>query len=99
MDLNETGRTSSQSGAELAELKAAVRQLQARLDRHTLVIGVLKEMLLAQSESGEVEFLERLERAVAAKAKAKTCPKCGKPMSDKHNRCLYCGEARPPELL
>jgi uncharacterized OB-fold protein len=81
------------------ELKAAVRQLQTRLDRHALVIGVLKDMLLSRSEGSQDEFLQRLERAVAEKDDGRTCRKCGKAMSAKHKRCMYCGEERPPELL
>jgi hypothetical protein len=99
MDFNEVEKKVSQSGSELVELQAAVRQLQARVDRHSLVIQVLKEMLLSQDGFSEHEFLERLERAIAQKVDDKACRKCGKAMSAKHNRCMYCGEQRPPELL
>jgi hypothetical protein len=99
MDFREVEKKVSQSGSELVELQAAVRQLQARVDRHSLVIQVLKEMLLSRAGLSETEFLECLERAVAQKADDKTCRKCGKAMSAKHNRCMYCGEQRPPELL
>jgi hypothetical protein len=60
---------------------------------------VLKDMLLSRGEFSEDEFLERLERAVAHKAEGRTCRKCGKAMSAKHKRCMYCGEDCPPELL
>ena len=99
MDFHDVEKKVSQSGSELVELHAAVRQLQARVDRHSLVIQVLKEMLLSQAGFSEDGFLERLERTVAQKADDKTCRKCGKAMSAKHNRCMYCGEQRPPELL
>jgi hypothetical protein len=99
MDFNEVERKVSHSSSELVELLAAVRQLQARADRHSLVIQVLKEMLLSKGGFSEDEFLERLEHAATQKAGDKTCRKCGKPMSSKHKRCMYCGEQRPPELL
>jgi hypothetical protein len=99
MDFDELENKISQSGSELTELKAAVKQLQARVDRHGLVIQVLKDMLLSRGELREDEFLERLERAIGQKAAGKTCRKCGKAMSAKHNRCIYCGEERPPELV
>jgi hypothetical protein len=99
MDFNEIEKRVSQSGGELTELQAAVKQLLARVDRHALVIQVLKDMLLARGEFSEDEFLERLEHAAAQKAEGKTCRKCGKAMSAKHKRCIYCGEERPPELL
>ena len=99
MDFDEVEKKVSRSGSELLELHATVRQLRARVDRHSLVIQVLKEMLLSQGGCSEDSFLERLERAIAQKAADKTCRKCGKAMSAKHNRCMYCGEQRPPELL
>jgi hypothetical protein len=99
MNSDEVERKISQSGSELVELHAAVRQLQARVDRQSLVIQVLKEMLLTQGGLREEEFLDRLQHAAARKAGDKSCRKCGKPMSPKHNRCMYCGEPRPPELL
>jgi hypothetical protein len=99
MDYDEVEKKVTQSGGELVELHAAVKQLQARVDRHSLVIGALKEMLLAQPGISEDTFAQCLERAVAQKADDKKCRKCGKPMSDKHKRCIYCGEQRPPELL
>jgi hypothetical protein len=99
MDFDELENKISRSGSELTEVKAALKQLQARVDRHGLVIQVLKDMLLSRGDFREDEFLERLERAIAQKAEGKTCRKCGKAMSAKHSRCMYCGEERPPELL
>jgi hypothetical protein len=99
MDLNEIEKRVSQSGGELTELTAAVKQLVARVDRHALVIQVLKDMLLSRGEFNEDEFLDRLEHAAAQKAEGRTCRKCGKAMNAKHKRCMYCGEERPPELL
>ena len=99
MDSDEVARKVAQSGSELVELRAAVRQLQARVDRHSLAIQVLKEMLLSQDGFSEDGFLDRLHRAAAQKADDKACRKCGKAMSPKHSRCMYCGEQRPPELL
>ena len=99
MDFDDVEKKVSQSGSELVALYATVRQLQARVDRHSLVIQVLKEMLLARGGVSEDEFLEHLQRVVVQKANDKNCRKCGKAMSAKHNRCMYCGEPRPPELL
>jgi hypothetical protein len=99
MDSNEIDRKLSQSDSEVTELKNALRQLQGRVDRHTLVIQVLKDMLLAGSAAAEAEFLDRLAKAATQKAEDKHCRNCGKAMSPKHNRCMYCGHARPPELL
>ena len=99
MDYNDIENKVVQGGSEITELKAAIKQLVGRVDRHALVIQVLKDMLLSQGELNEDEFFKRLERAAAQKADAKNCRKCGKALNAKHNRCIYCGEERPPELL
>lgn len=99
MNFDEVQSKVLQSGGELVELKAAIRQLQARVDRNTLVIQALKEMLLSGGGFREEDFADRLQRAAAQKAADKVCRKCGKPLNANHNRCMYCGEPRPPELL
>ncbi len=99
MDLNDISRKTLQSQSDVTELKAALRQLLARVDRQALIIGVLKDMMLAGSKSAEAEFLDRLAQATTQKAEGNACRKCGKAMSPKHSRCMYCGEARPAELL
>ena len=99
MDLNALERKVSQSGSELTELKAAVKQLSERVERHALVIQVLKDVLLARGEVTEDQLLDRLQAAAAQRADSRACRKCGKAMSTRHKRCLYCGEERPPELL
>jgi hypothetical protein len=99
MDDRETERKLSQTDSEVTELKATVRQLLARVDRHAVVIQVLKDMLSSRGDLAEDEFLDRVEQVAAKRAEAKACRKCGRAMSPKHSRCIYCGEARPAELL
>jgi hypothetical protein len=101
--LRDMARKNAQSQTDVAQLKAALRQLAERVDRQVIFIRVLKEMFLAVSGTNEEEFLARLAQAVekqaAENANVKTCGKCGKPMGPKQNRCIYCGESRPSELL
>ena len=99
MDFDEVEQKVAQSGGELVELHAAVRQLKSRLELHSLAIQVLKEILLTRGGLREDEFLDRMQQAAAQKAADKNCRKCGKPMSAKHSRCMYCGEQRPPEFF
>lgn len=99
MSLSDLERKASQASSEVAELKAVVRQLQARVERQALVIGTLKDIVLADGPVTEDQFLARLQQAAARKADANTCGKCDKPMSPKHVRCIYCGEPRPTELI
>ena len=99
MDFIDLEKKITQSGGELIELLAAFRKLQARVDRHSMVIQALKEMLLSRGVFSEDELLKHLEKVALQKADDKNCRKCNKPMSAKHKRCIYCGAERPPELL
>jgi hypothetical protein len=99
MTSDEVARQSRQNNSDLIEVQATLKQLTARADRHSLVIGVLKDMLLAQGGINEDEFLERLEAAARQKADDRKCRQCGKAMNPKHNRCIYCGEQRATELF
>ncbi|HLW66551.1 MAG TPA: hypothetical protein VKS79_14650 [Gemmataceae bacterium] len=102
MDPEELEKRYSQSNAAMLELKTLIKQLQSRLDRQALIIGVLKDMLLTGDKKLEQDFLDRLSTAAASKVAEKdvsTCHACGKPMSAKHTKCMYCGEARRGELF
>jgi hypothetical protein len=95
MDYDDMQLKVAQSGSQLVELHATLRQMQTRIDRQSLVIQVLKEMLLSQPGLSEQLFEGLLQRATAQRANDKNCRKCNKPLSSKHNRCMYCGEPGP----
>jgi ribosomal protein S27AE len=99
MDSDDYERKVLQTGSTLTELQETIRHLQSRVDRHSLVIQTLKEMLLSHPSFSEDLFLEKLEIAAALKLENKKCSKCGKAMNAKHHRCIYCGQERPTELL
>src|SRR5271154_5165027 len=100
MDPSEMAKRVAQTQTDLADIKATLRQLVTRLDRQALVIRTLKDMFLAGNAAAETDFLARLAQhtqAAVDSGDGRVCGKCGKAMSPKHNRCIYCGEARPPE--
>jgi hypothetical protein len=99
MTESELERKASSAATEVAELKAVVKLLQARVERQALVIGTLKDIVLADADIPEDEFLTRLHAAAAKRVNANQCARCGKPMSAKHAKCIYCGEPRPAELI
>jgi hypothetical protein len=99
MDASELAKIASQCQRDVVELKAVIRQMQARLERQSLVMQTLKDMLLAGTKATEDQFLERLQEKAANKADSNVCQKCDRPMSAKHTKCIYCGEPRPAELF
>jgi hypothetical protein len=102
MDPEELEKRYQQSSGAVLELKTLIKQMQARLERQALILGVLKDMLVAGDKKLEQDFLDRLNAAAAnkvAEKDANTCQACGKPISPKHAKCMYCGEARRAELF
>src|SRR5262249_31491191 len=87
------------SVSEVAELKTALRQLQARVDRQSFVIQALKDMMLSANKSTDAEVLDRIAQIASERGDTRTCKKCGKAMNPKNPRCMYCGEAKPADLF
>jgi tRNA(Ile2) C34 agmatinyltransferase TiaS len=102
MDSEELEKRYQQSSSALLELKSLIKQFQARLERQALILGVLKDMVVAGDKKLEQDFLDRLSAAAASKVAEKdtnVCHACGKVMSPKHTKCIYCGEARRGDLF
>src|SRR5271156_4254218 len=98
MDPSEMAKKVSQTQTDVSDIKATLRQMMTRLNRQALVIQALKDLLLAASPTAESDFLARLAQhtqAAVDSGEGRVCGKCGKAMSPKHTRCIYCGEARP----
>ena len=102
MDPEELEKRYQQSSSAVLELKTLIKQMQARMERQALILGVLKDMLVAGDKKLEQDFLDRLSSAAANKVAEKdtnSCHACGKAMSPKHTKCMYCGEPRRSELF
>ena len=72
-----------------------------RLDRLGLLCTAMWELLSQRAGVTEADLIEKVAevdlRDGAADGKArhksvKTCPSCGRSMSTRHRRCLFCGE-------
>lgn len=96
MDLNDLTRKASKAIDEVAELKTLVLQLSGRVEKQALVLAALKDLALADGLT-EQEFDDRVRDATIKRGNPNVCRKCGKAMSLRQPRCIYCGEPRPAE--
>lgn len=94
---NETAR---ELGARQAERAArAVERFEQRIDRLALLSMALWSLLKEHTDLTEDDLLERVRQIDLtdgkedgkAKKRVAKCPKCGRTMSPRHGRCLYCG--------
>lgn len=88
---------SSRSSGEPSDFD--VRNLQERVEKLTLACAALWELLKERTEFSEDDLLAAIAALDLRDGKKdgkmtptlKACPKCNRPMSPKHHRCLYCG--------
>lgn len=86
---------------ELTELRKLVQQLDERLDRQGLVLRALCRVVQEAQGLNPRQLLDRVrqEETERASAPPRTCPKCGKVVTQRTNRCIYCGEVREMESV
>jgi ribosomal protein S27AE len=78
------------------------RRLSDRIDRLQLVCMALWELIEEKTSLTSEELAAKVKELDLADGKAdgkvsrtvKNCTKCGRAMSPRHQRCLYCGSAK-----
>lgn len=96
---------SSRGGDERA--LSAVRQLEERVDRLALVNMALWTIISKELKITEEELLLRVQEIDLRdgkldgklSAEVTDCAACGRKISKKHNRCLYCGKESIPDAF
>ena len=83
------------------QLASLIGGLEARVDRLNLICRAMWSFIQETTDLTEESLLERvkdldlrdgkLDGKLARKVSQ--CGRCGKVMSTRHNRCLYCGDA------
>lgn len=99
--------STAQSEAARATSRAAaadrnVEALIDRLDKLTLVNMAVWSLVREQLELTEEQLAERVREIDLADgvedgkvtSQVAKCPKCGRVMSPRHKKCLYCGAAK-----
>ena len=77
------------------------QDLEVRLEKLTLVCSAMWELLAERAELTEADLLDKVQDIdlrdghVDGKMTktANTCPQCGRVMSPRHAKCMYCGAA------
>ena len=93
------GLPTSQPGVEQQRLQ--IQQLEDRLDRLSLICVSMWSLLLERTDLTEQHLMDRVEQIDLLDGKAdgkvtrtvQKCRQCGRTMSPRHRRCLYCGAA------
>jgi len=95
--------TAAQAEGQAQRAISSVDELEARLDRLALVTEALWTLLRERVGMTDEELIARVREVDLSdgvldgkvKHPASTCPGCGRTLSRRHVRCIYCGaEAR-----
>jgi len=97
--INEVDAMASRGASEAKQVAGEVRELQARVDALTLACTTMWSLMQSRLGMTDKEFGERLREIDLRDGKLdgriapeiKGCGKCGRTMSKRHARCLYCG--------
>ena len=89
----------AEAGRKLADHRANLREFEDRFDQLTLICMAVWSLLEEKIGLTEEDLAARVKEIDLADGKQdgkirrtiKKCVKCGRTMSPRHNRCLYCG--------
>ncbi len=76
-----------------------IERVDERISHLALLCRAMYEMLQERTDITDKDLVKKMEEIDLRDGKAdgkmtpqiKKCPECGRTMSPKHNRCLYCG--------
>ncbi len=91
------------TAAKIGDVSAAVRELAARLDRLTLICHAMWLLLQEQTGLSDEALIERIKEVDLTDGRLDgkvarppaTCPKCGRTLSPRHWKCIWCGAEKP----
>jgi hypothetical protein len=96
----ELDRAGREAAAKAREARGYAQDLERRLDKLTLISMALWSMLSETTKFSEEDLMERVrqidlmdgvEDGKLEHQKIVKCAQCGRTMSARHQRCLYCG--------
>jgi TolA-binding protein len=92
---DDTKREARRSAADAADAKDQVRELQERVDELSLVLNAMWVLVQEQTDLDDEDLARKLselslEREGASHEPAQ-CAQCGRPLSSRHPKCMYCG--------
>ncbi len=99
--IGEVGTTANQASQKATDQQFRVRQLEQSVDKLVLINMAMWNLLKTKAGLTEADLLVEMQRidlvdgAADGRVTPSThqCNKCGRTISTRHKRCLYCGQS------
>lgn len=96
----EATRAAQKGLSRTRQLQEELKRVEDKLEKLTLVCMAMWSLVCEKTDLTEDELAERVQKIDLQDGTAdgkvtrsrKECPQCGRAMSSRHSRCLYCGK-------
>jgi hypothetical protein len=103
VDANAANTTAKSARSKAGDAASSARQLEQRLEQLTLACMAMWSLLREKTNLTEEDLMQRVKQIDLAdgqedgKVRTQTvqCPQCNRTMSRRHDKCIYCGSAKP----
>jgi len=98
--INDANASANQAHQKATDQQYHIKQLEQSIDKLVLINMAIWNLLKTKTGLTEADLLKEMEtidlRDGVADGRitpsASLCPKCGRTVSSRHKRCLYCGQ-------
>ena len=97
--INEASARAGAASTKAGDLKSDLKLLERRTDRLTLTTMAIWTILSEKLGVTEEELVAKISEIDLSDGKldgkihvpVRSCPSCGRTLSKRHNKCMYCG--------
>jgi hypothetical protein len=103
-DVRSSGAASAgDAGMGARRAETAVEELESRIDRLSMICCAMWTIIQAHTDVSDEELVRLVQEldlsdgfldGKAVTKQVRECATCGRPVANKHQRCLYCGAPR-----
>ncbi len=92
--------TANDANSKATEQQFRIKQLEQSIEKLVLINMAMWELIRSKTDLADADLMKKMQEIDLRDGVAdgrvtpsvQACPKCGRTVSNKHHRCLYCGQ-------